>query len=220
MNTLSLRNLMSTLFLLACTAAVALVLSSCAKEGSGGSADPVAGPAAPPAPPPPTPEELLRGAWLSTVSKPEPFGVCQATFLRVSEREAIVTTLNSRESDCSLIDVETSYSVKHVVGAANQAGFLPIEFQQNTVRVKPVSDLGASLLKIRKWCGTDKWVTGQEIDVTARVEKNDRNCARSLLKNHMFKIEGDNLSLTHKIEQDRRNNIPASEGRLLFMRKK
>jgi hypothetical protein len=215
---------MSMIFVLASTIAFALVLSSCAKEGSVAPA--AVAPEAPPAPPPapPTAEELLRGSWISTVSKPTSFGICQAAGLRVSERETVFTYYNSRESDCSLMDVETNYTMKHVVGSAEPNAIdeqmLPIELKQTAVRVRPVSDLGASLLRIRKWCGIEDWASGRSYDVTAKVEKGEKNCARSLPKNHTFKIEGERMSLSHKIEADRRNNIPASENRLVFMRKK
>lgn len=161
------------------------------------------------------PRTPLDGKWQSTCVDAKVFGIAESTKLEASEGMLFSTIRTSREADCSLPDIEVIQVAKINVETGadqNQAG--TVKLDDISIRIKPLSPVGLSTLKIRKWCKLETWALEKEIDVTANARRGEKNCSEFLRLRQFFKIDGNKLNLS----DDQRDLRNLSEHRLFFVR--
>ena len=141
---------------------VLFLLTACDASRSNQASSPAYSPFAIPTPAP-TPAEL-KGSWRSTCVPSSELGIAESMTSEIGEKTLSLQTVMSRESDCSLADVEmtTDYDVKSEVETAGSEKW---QATPTLLRIKPLTSLGMSMLAITKYCGIEDWVKGETREI-------------------------------------------------------
>lgn len=149
-----------------------------------------------PSEPPAPPVDPLLGDWSSTCVDSSGFGLTESAHLRMQGNEVVLVTKRSlRESDCSLGDIEVTRigQVLHQQASAERNERNELKIEWTAFRVKPISAIGLSALRIKRWCGIEKWVLDKEEEIVSRGRGEDRNCEAKLGEDQKILLRDDQL---------------------------
>ena len=185
--------------------------AACSKKGGDAAAGDSAVPTEPPAP-----QAVLEGTWQSTCVSAEGFAITESTTLDVTPSALTSVTRKSREGDCSIEDVQiTTVSRFHNPNPSEPSG--KVELVPISVKVKAVTPVGASMLRMKLFCGQKEWIVGQELEVTDKATKKNKDCVQlaDSKEPRAYERQDDRLYLSKKDGQ----RPTDSAGGLYYVRK-
>lgn len=129
-----------------------------------------------------TQRELFAGKWQSTCVKARDFGITEAARLQVLGDKIVRESVISREADCSIADVEIRQTDSFEFmdsGGDSALDLTELDLTNESIAITPLTDLGASILRLVKFCGQTEWQVG----ITREIENlSDRAVKRCLSK--------------------------------------
>ena len=126
---------------------------------------------------PPVPQAALEGDWQSTCVSAEGFGISESTALEITPSALTSTTRKSREGDCSIEDVRITTVSRYNNPNPNEPTGT-VELVPISVKVQAVTPVGASMLRMKLFCGQKEWIVGQEMEVTDKATKKNKDCVQ------------------------------------------
>ena len=111
----------------------------------------------------------LQGTWESTCLAATSFGLTETSRIAITGQEFTQTGRVSASGNCSTNDVEVTLTGQYQRRAQVSGAIYQIDTTFATARIKPITVLGAEMLKLAGWCGFSDWAVGQEKDVTAKT---------------------------------------------------
>ncbi|HVK59902.1 MAG TPA: hypothetical protein VM432_00055 [Bdellovibrionales bacterium] len=119
-------------------------------------------------------DKKLQGQWVSSCADAMMFGNSQRSEIKISEDSIIRTTFVSTSGNCGDTSVEVLQVGSLELGETNRLGARKVDIGVRTVSVRPVSELGVSILNAGTgFCGYKNWRVGVEKNVT-RATGNER----------------------------------------------
>lgn len=136
----------------------------------------------------------LQGRWVSNCIDAQMFGNSQKSEILIEGDRASQLTSVSAVGNCGETSVEVRQEAKLDRGAEVAPGVGALDIDIVTIKVKPVSDTGVSILNLGSgFCGLKTWVRGSEKDVTDRTGKDRCFPSASATLFDIYTVESDHL---------------------------
>ncbi len=169
----------------------------------------------------PTPYEEISGRWASNCAEGKNFaltsktnlGITQTSQLEINLSEVKETTVISSRK-CDSRDIEIKTISKAIIETPAGATHRDLDLQVSSYSILPITEFGARILNLSKWCGLNDWAVGTERDVS--VAAAEGKCMKPRGPRIPFVLEGANLKIETASEAASPNfnsgngNTPAS----------
>lgn len=148
-----------------------------------------------PAVPPKTQKELFVGKWQSTCVKARDFGISENARFQVLGDKIVRESVISREADCSIADVEIrqtdSFEFMDSSGDSS-LDLTELDLTNESTAITPLTELGASILRLVKFCGQTEWQVGITRDIENLSDRAVKRCLSKWPSPNRFQIKGEN----------------------------
>jgi hypothetical protein len=179
----------STVTVTALISVCLMALVGCGGNDSGG------GSSTPGAPRPPAPQKPnpIIGKWQSPCQDADLFGLSQNSALSVVDGKMLRLTRYHSTGTCTEESVEVLAEASYNKGSDVRTNVAAIDITIQKIVMKPISEMGVTLLKTSAFCGQTEWVLGEPKDVTAFTGKT--NCYPKVPQTmfDIFSIDGEKL---------------------------
>jgi hypothetical protein len=148
----------------------------------------------------PTPYEEISGRWESNCAEGKNFaltaktnlGITQTSQLEINLSEVKETTVISSRK-CDSRDIEIKTISKATIEAPAGVQYRDLDLQVSSYSILPLTEFGARILNLSKWCGFSDWAVGTDRDVT--IQAAEGKCMKPRGARVPFVLEGANLKI-------------------------